>query len=118
MVLKITGYLNGNIVEITNELNKFQLSGIYIPKIEVEVLEEKTAFKVYSIKTTDPIYKKIQYEDDESMSDACRLSKFFIKNDRPIDINLLIKALKAKVKGNLRRYKKFEIKEESQVIPA
>lgn len=93
-------------VGLSKALESISIANVHIPLIDVILKGNRIAFVVYAIHDTDPIYSRIKDEDEEGMSDACRAVYFFIRKDRSIDYPRLLKAIKVKVQGAMRKQRK------------
>lgn len=101
---------NTNLVSspIIIALNSIYIKSIHIPLIMVKERNERICFIAYFIALDDPIYPKVKDEPPEYMAEACKAVYFYIKKSRPIDRDLLIKALKKKIKGAVRKQRKLD----------
>lgn len=93
---------------LVQALESIQLANIHVPLVKVKPKGSRLCFIIYAIHDDDPIYAKVKNEDDEGMSDACRAVYFSIKKDVSIDMNRLIRALKEKVRGVMRKQRRID----------
>ena len=89
-------------------LNSISIRDVRIPLIEVTDKDNRIGFVAYFISMNDPIYERVKNETPESLADACRAVYFYIKKDKKIDLTMLIKALKNKIKGSVRKQKRLD----------
>lgn len=93
---------------LSQALETLSIAHVHTPLIDVHPKGNRIAFVVYAIHDDDPVYPRIKDEDDEGMSDACRAVYFFIRKDRPIDYPKLLKAIKVKVQGAMRKQRRVD----------
>ena len=102
---------NTNLVSspIIIALNSLYIKGVHIPLMMIKERNERICFIAYFITLDDPIYPKVKDEPAEYMAEACKAVYFYLKKDRPINTELLLKAIKKKIKGAIRKQRKVDI---------
>ena len=107
-MLKVDFDVPIDVERLEKALTALRIAHIHIPLVHVRVKESRIVFIVYAIRDDDSVYAKVLDEDDESKSDACKPVYFFFHKRRTIDYPRLIKAIKAKVQGVMRKQRKVD----------
>lgn len=107
-MLKIDPTVNINQEKFREALKNLRVNHMHIPLVCVKERGNRFVFIVYTIHDEDPIYEKIKDEDDEGVAEACRAAYFLIPKSRTIDYPRLVKALKHKVQGVMRKQRKVD----------
>ena len=107
-MLKIDPAVDINREKLKEALINLKVNHMHIPLVCVQERGTRLVFIVYTIHEEDPVYEKIKDEDDEGMAEACRAAYFLIPKSRTIDYPRLVKALKRKVQGVMRKQRKVD----------
>lgn len=88
---------------LSDALRKISVERARLPLMVVKIKGIRIAFVTYFIRYEDPVYSQVKHEPPEDMAEACQPVYFYLPRDRKLDLSLLVKAIKIKIQGKIRR---------------